>query len=238
MHNLRDVGGYRAGDQTTKWRTLYRSDAFDRLTDRGREQFSELNIARVIDLRDDSERSFAPSALPPETTVIANPIFQGVDATIRNPNATIEEFYLHLVGNHGTNYVSALQHILVEPDAAVLVHCTAGKDRTGTLVALALTSIGVDSDDILHDYAQTELLLSGAWAERHLAMMREHGIAITPTLERLLVSSPTEALSQTLEFIEQRFGSVADYLTAHGFSASELDALATKLLTSSGSSGD
>jgi protein-tyrosine phosphatase len=231
VYNLRDVGGYRAGGQITKWQTLYRSDALDKLTDRGREQLHDLGIARVVDLRDDSERRFAPSALADTSVIVANPIFQGVDDTLRRPDVTLEEFYLHLVANFGANYVAALRHILATDDQPVLVHCTAGKDRTGTLVAFTLNAVGVDNDDVLHDYAQTEQLLSGEWAEQHLSLMLSHGVTLTPSIERLLFASPTEALAHTLDYVEREFGSVSGYLRAHGFTEHERETLSAKLLT-------
>lgn len=231
LHNLRDVGGYRAGDQTTRWRRLLRSDAPHQLTERGQQQFDALEIATVIDLRDDLERRFAPSQLVGRTSVVENPIFQGVDTTINDPDFGLEDFYRYLIDHHGENYVSALRVIAASNQQPVLVHCTAGKDRTGTVVAFALTAVGVDRDDILHDYAQTESLLAREWAEQHVALMQQHGLTITPKLRRLLVASPVEALDDTLHHIDRTHGSVRDYLSAHGLHENDLNALATLLLS-------
>lgn len=233
MYNLRDIGGYRSGSQRTKWQTLYRSDALHHITPLGVNQFSQLGIETIIDLRDDVERAHQPTALPTDVRVIASPIFQGVDATINDPNISIGGFYSNLLENYAPNYVRGIRHIIENNDGPVLVHCTAGKDRTGTLVALALTAIGVDREDVLHDYAQTELYLAGEWADRHIEHMQLLGVKLTPALRDLLVRSPRETLDATLVSVEAQHGSVVDYLRAHGLSEHELDQLAELLLENS-----
>ena len=238
VYNLRDIGGYRAGEYRTKWRTVFRSDAPVGLDADARGQIRELGIGRVIDLRDDSEIRFAPNALRSEFTVIEHPIFQGVDDTLRDPDASLESFYRSLTTHHGDRYVGAIREVLAGRDRAVLVHCTAGKDRTGTLVAFMLTAIGVDADDILHDYSLTEEHLAGEWADQQLQMIAAAGIAITPELRRLLVASPADALASTLENLTERFGSVSDYLRQHGLADAELEALGEHLLIRADSSDD
>lgn len=238
MYNLRDIGGYRSGSQRTKWQTVYRSDALHRLTPLGIDQFSRLGIETIIDLRDDVERAHQPTALPGAVRVIASPIFQGVDATINDPDISIGTFYSNLIENYTPNYVRGIRHIIEHNDGPVLVHCTAGKDRTGTLVALALTAIGVDREDVLHDYAQTEQYLAGEWADRHIEHMQSLGIELTPALRDLLVRSPSETLDAALASVESQHGSIVDYLRAHGLSDHEIDLLAALLLESSEASAE
>lgn len=238
VYNLRDIGGYRAGSHRTRWRTVYRSDAPVGLTETAKRQIHELGIRRVIDLRDDSETRLAPNSLHSEFTVVQHPIFQGVDDTLRDPNASLEAFYAYLVTHHGDRYVGAIREVLASRDDAVLVHCTAGKDRTGTLVAFMLTSVGVDADDILHDYSLTEEHLAGEWADQQLRMIAAAGIEITPELRRLLVASPADALAVTLADITTRFGSVHDYLQQHGLTAAEIESLGNHLLTPADSSDE
>jgi protein-tyrosine phosphatase len=238
LYNLRDIGGYRSGSQHTKWQTLYRSDALHRITPTGLNRFSALNVGTVLDLRDDTERAYSPSLLPQDVQIIASPIMQSIGDTLTTSGISIHSLYQNLLENYAANYVRGIRYVLNNAHAPVLVHCTAGKDRTGTFVALVLLAIDVDREDVLHDYAQTENLLAGEWAQQHLSVMRSTGLDITPELHTLLVQSPSEALDSALARLEQRFGSVGDYLRAHGLSDAERDALADMLLEGADTSGE
>lgn len=237
LHNLRDVGGYRAGDQLVRWRTLFRSDALHRLTERGQQQFAELGITTILDLRDDTERAYAPTSIASPVHIVPSPIFDSVDHILRDSSLEMEDFYLGIVETNGQNLARTIRYIASNEQPATLVHCTAGKDRTGATIALTLTALGVDSDDILHDYAVTERMLAGEWADRHLAFMEQLDIALTPKMRRLLVRSPVEVIDVTLNRVVSQHGSVPDYLLSHGFSEQDLENLARNLLTST-ESGD
>src|SRR5438034_394341 len=82
-------------------------------------------------------------------------------------------------------------------DAPVVVHCTAGKDRTGIVVALALLAVGVDRETVVSDYALTEANLQGPWLEGMLELVRGYGVEVTPDLRIILGGSPREALETT-----------------------------------------
>lgn len=238
LHNIRDVGGYRAGDQVTKWRTLYRSDALHRLTEQGQEQFSKLGVSTIIDLRDDTERAYAPTQIRSDARIVANPIFEDVDTVLRDASLGIDEFYQGIVETSGRNLTAAIRLIAQSKNPATLVHCTAGKDRTGATIALTLTALGVDRDDVLHDYTITEQMLAGEWAERHISFMTSQNIAITPGMRRLLVQSPAEVIDEILTRITSTHGSVPDYLVAHGMPEDELGMLASHLLSSAEARSD
>ena len=62
-------------------------------------------------------------------------------------------------------------HAGTPANSAVLVHCTAGKDRTGVAIALLLDAVGADRSAVIDDYASSEANLAGAWAERMFAMI-------------------------------------------------------------------
>lgn len=228
LFNLRDTGGYRAGDRRTRWGRLLRSDGLHHLGDAGRAQLDALGLGLVLDLRDDAEREHAPSLVSPGTRIVANPIFQSATESLR-AGITLEGLYRHLLDDHGANYAIGLDRIASADERPVLVHCTAGKDRTGTLVALALTAVGVDRDDVLHDYALTEQNLAGPWLDRHVDMLTQYGVEITPEIMRLLGGSPAEALDGALNHVISRHGSVRDYLRACGLDDAQLDRLGERL---------
>jgi len=121
--------------------------------------------------------------------------------------------------------VGAVRSIARDRGAA-LVHCAAGKDRTGVVVALALTAAGVRPQAVVADYAAT-----GERTEAILSRLRR-----SPTYARDLDSLPAEAhrarpetMAAFLEQMESRYGGVARWLTDHGLNAEELDLLRAKL---------
>lgn len=193
-------------------------------------QFNELGVSTVLDLRDDSERTYAPSVLPENVQIIPSPIMQSIGNTLNDADVSIHSFYQNLVDTYATNYVRGIRHLINNADGPVLVHCTAGKDRTGTFIALVLLAMDVDREDVLNDYAQTEEYLAGEWANQHIAFMRASGLEITANLHTLLVQSPSDALDSALTRIEQRYGSVPDYLRTHGLSDAEMQSLGELLL--------
>jgi len=230
-YNLRDTGGYRAGGRLTRWGALYRSDALHGITPAGRSAFEALGIGTILDLRDEQERSLQPTSVHTEgITLIEHPIFPSAREVLR-PDWGLAEFYRWVADEHPAQLASAVRAIAdADPQRPVLVHCTAGKDRTGTVVALALTAVGVDRDDVLDDYARTEANISGAWLDAYLAAVAELGVPVTPQLIELASASPAEVLEGTLAHLEARHGSVPAFLRAQGVPEASLERLETRLL--------
>lgn len=111
---------------------------------------------------------------------------------------------------------------------AVLVHCTAGKDRTGVAVALILEAVGADRDAVVADYASSERNLAGPWADRMLAGIEQMGAPLTPELRELVTGTPPAAIERALAWLDERGGAAA-YLQSGGLTDAELDALRSRL---------
>mgnify|MGYP006271498037 CR=1 FL=1 len=174
--NFRDAGGYRSADGgQLRWRRLFRSGHLAALEDADHEPLAQLDLQLVVDLRRDDERAHEPSALPDGTPVMAAPINPGSQA-----NALLGEGGSIDSGEAMFDFMCAINRQFVETQsdafAAVfaelldsgaerlLVHCSAGKDRTGFLVAMLQVALGVPRRDVYADY-----LLSG----RHYLPERE-----------------------------------------------------------------
>ena len=138
--------------------------------------------------------------------------------------------YEKILLQHGDVVVRALQEIADTGDEAVVVHCTAGKDRTGIVVALALTAVGVDRETVVADYAATQANLDGQWLEGMIALVTSHGVEVTPDLRVILGGSPPEALEASLDLLDRRFGGVREYLLGAGLSEVELAKLRSVLV--------
>lgn len=228
-YNLRDTGGYKTPTGTTRWGTLFRSDGLDRLTDTGLSEFADLGIGHVIDLRDDVERSVQPDRLPAGVEHLAHPIFPSARAHVSD-QMTIFDLTDGIYLNHADNLVATLS-MIADAEPATLVHCTAGKDRTGAVIALALTAVGVDRDDVFHDYAETEENLRGEWVEHHVSALKRHGIEVTDEVLGLVATSPVAAIAQSMSRIDEQYGSVEAYLAAHGADDATLTRLSNRLVS-------
>jgi len=230
-YNFRDVGGYPVDGGTTRRGKLYRADALGRLGQAGRESLRELGVRIVIDLRDDFEVDALPDDLEGlDVEVLRLPVFEGSGASASTVGATIVHLYEKIVFQHTDVIVRALREIADTGEEPVVVHCTAGKDRTGIVVALALLAVGVDRETVVADYAVTEDNLRGPWLEGMLELVRGYGVEVTPDLRIILGGSPREALETTIDRIEERAGSVRQYLLDAGLDELELAKLRSVLV--------
>ena len=161
--NFRDIGGYATNDgRNVRWGRVYRSALISGLTDADLEVLTARRILTIVDLREADEVAKAPDRVPPEAEIIhccagVNPMD---DWTHMLAGATsgvpfMRAFYSD---THGlaTRFKPFFKALLDLPsDRALLVHCMAGKDRTGIGVALLLLALGVPQTSILEDYLMT-----------------------------------------------------------------------------------
>lgn len=229
--NFRDVGGLPARGGVVRDGVLYRSDGLYRLGEAGKSELRELGIGIVIDLRDENEAKMMPDDLDGlEVEVLRLPVFEGSGASQGAGGISLEALYERIVTQHAGVVVSALREIANAGDRAVIVHCTAGKDRTGVVVALALMAVGADRESVIDDYARTEANLAGEWLEEMVEMIGRYGVPDTPALRTLMGGSPREAIEGVLDSVERAHGSTREYLLASGLELGELAALETLLV--------
>ncbi|MCS7059654.1 MAG: tyrosine-protein phosphatase [Anaerolineae bacterium] len=231
VYNLRDIGGYPTIDgRRTKWRTLFRSDSLHRLTPAGRDELLNLGLRTVIDLRYREELAGAPNVFKESPHVHYRPIalYELDDPAIaeRRPE-NLDEVY-RLILAHGRSRLKQILEALTEPGALPgLVHCTAGKDRTGVVIALLLCTLGVPDDIIVEDFA-----LSGAYAAPILDELRMQAAREGWDMEwynRLLESDPA-IMRRTLAHLREAYGGATAYWRAAGVADEQLERLRAALL--------
>ncbi|SHN47000.1 tyrosine-protein phosphatase [Cryptosporangium aurantiacum] len=223
-YNVRDAGGYATADGgTVRWGLLIRADGLAGLDDAGRARLVELGVRTVIDLRENAEVEVAPDALGDTPIRYRHlPAFAGLAAE-RAPRS-LEEAYDLMVDNCG-DALAGIVAALAEPDALpAVVHCTAGKDRTGTVIALVHALLGVSAADIEADYAATAENLSTGFAEKIRATM-PHGEHTDAMLAEML-ACPPELIRHALD----RIGDPETYLRSHGLPAEAITALRAALV--------
>jgi protein-tyrosine phosphatase len=133
--------------------------------------------------------------------------------------------YLGYLADRGDHVVGALRALTTASGASV-VHCAAGKDRTGVVVALALAVAEVPHDEIVADYAMTAEVIEALVAK----------LATSPTyaedMDQRDIASHTpraETMDRVLALLDERFGGPVGWLEAHGFGADERAALKARL---------
>lgn len=228
-YNVRDTGGYPTEDgRETRWRTLLRGDSLHRLTPEAQEMLIAAGLRTVIDLRRPFEVEHSPNVFAASSHVRYRhmPIFDGTaDGAEQRSLATI----YHAILDDAQPRVREIIATLAEPDAfPALVHCAAGKDRTGVIVALLLSAAGVSAETVAEDYALSAIYLT----EEFHAGLKERVIATGGDWSRVepLLDAPATLMHDTFAYIDERYGGVEPYLRTIGVTESELAAVRAALV--------
>jgi protein-tyrosine phosphatase len=231
-YNFRDVGGYAGLDgRTVSWRRLFRADSLHRLKGADLEAFSALGVRTVIDLRRPFEVEEHGRVPHTEGLDYRNLVLEHVDwESVEHPadlphERWLADRYLNFAED-GTAGLAAALGVIADPAAApVVVHCMAGKDRTGVVCALTLSLLGVSDADIAQDYALTEVAMASLTAyllktKPELVQDKYH-----------MFDCPQDAMLLFLNDLRERHGSVQEYVREIGISTGQLAALRNHLLT-------
>lgn len=230
--NFRDLGGYRAADgRTIRWRALFRADDLSALTRPDRAVVRNLGIATVIDLRSRAEverERFPVDEIPVAfhhvPLVAALPAF---DEFRRGPDF-FAAHYLDIAHLAGDQIARALAIVADRKAHPVIVHCAAGKDRTGVLVAVILALLGVADEVIAEDYALSAAAME-ALVGRIVERMPEQRDAIMEVADVMFSASPV-AITALLKGLRAEHGTIEAYAAAHGVGGEVVGALRASLL--------
>ncbi|HEX3956944.1 MAG TPA: tyrosine-protein phosphatase [Trebonia sp.] len=250
--NLRDLGGTPASDgQMVARERVYRSEALVRPGTAAlcavwepahTRLYGELGIRTVLDLRAGAESARAPSAWPDATGAdyVALPMDEGAEgdtnfvAQIRAGQRTrfttedLADFYASTLRRRAPDFGAGLRVIADAARLPVLVHCAAGKDRTGLLVALLLEALGVSRPVVVADYALTGVLRPDR-VRAYAHLFTESGVELADIA--MLFDSPAAAMTAALAGLDETYGSVRTYLEREcGLSSGELASLQANLL--------
>lgn len=231
VFNFRDTGGYAGLDgRTVRWRRLYRSDSLHRLADADREAFAALGVRTVVDLRRPREID-RYGRIPTWDGLVylhIHPEHQDWDEIPYDERIGfarwLAERYLDLTETGWAGIARAIEVIAAEDSAPLVVHCAAGKDRTGVVCALTLSLLGVADPDVAQDYS-----LSTAASERFTEWVRRENPDAKPMPAHYL-ACPPEAMRLFLDGLRQRYGSVERYLLDAGLTRDHFAALRAHLL--------
>jgi protein-tyrosine phosphatase len=235
--NARDLGGYETGDgRETRWGTVVRSDSPAALTEAGRAALADYGVRAIVDLRLPDELADDPNPFAePGDHGIAYTNVSFIDPAAAPPDAvsTLAEDYLQMLDRYRQGVAEAMAAIAGAPeDGAVLIHCAAGKDRTGLISALLLGLVDVPAETIAADYAMTAELLrprEQEWLARFTPEERAEREAMVARY------APTaEVMLAVLEGLAERHGGVEPYLRSAGLGQDDLERLRDRLVAPPG----
>jgi protein tyrosine/serine phosphatase len=136
------------------------------------------------------------------------------------------EHYLSYLASRPDSVIAAL-HAIASSDGAVVVHCAAGKDRTGTVVGLALKVVGVPDDLVIADFAA-----SAERVEAIMARLRAKPAYADNLKDKTVAqqSPRSDTMRMLLTALDERYGGVGGWLDEQGWSAVDTERLRRKLL--------
>ncbi|MEU9039509.1 tyrosine-protein phosphatase [Streptomyces sp. NPDC048352] len=213
LHNFRDMGGYRSADgRTVAWESLYRADSLGKLDGADWDRFLGLGIRTVIDLRYPWEIDAKGRIPEPERFTYANlsiehrPYDQAEIDPGLDPWRYLADRFAE-VAEDGVDEIRRAVELIADGPGPAVFHCTSGKDRTGLIAALVLTLLDVPEEEILADFALTELATERLTADWHAA---NPGRTMRwPSYGR----APATVMELVLADLAGRYGSVSAYLT-------------------------
>jgi protein-tyrosine phosphatase len=220
----------------TRFGAVVRADSVRHLTPDGWQSLLGYGVRTIVDLRLDSERQEDPPH-PPAVEIVHLPLgddegsqeraeFDSFARQTEDLERIYSTLYVGMLERFAPGIAAAVCTVGRAAEGCVLVHCFAGKDRTGIVSALALRLAGVGIDDIAVDYG-----LSG----ENIMPLLDRWIAEAPNddermLRMRIGASPARAMRDVLGELERRHGSARGYLLNAGADELDLERARVRLL--------
>lgn len=240
--NLRDIGGYPAADgRRVRWGRVYRSGSLAHLDEPALAHLAGLGLRTVYDLRTPQEAARNPDRLPAGAAYLNLPTYpdgntgawlQTLLFRRHELDTVFEEGYLRMADSSAAAFGEVLRRLAEPADQPCLVHCTAGKDRTGILIALLLLLLGVPEDLVLADYALSNQAYAHILGAAQEDVRRITAIGITAEELRPIMTAHPRNLRRMLAHVRERHGTLERYLReAAGVGPETADRLRANLLS-------
>lgn len=243
VHNFRALAPYPLKDGGTirPW-MVFRSGALELMSEQDCAWLNqEARLARVLDLRHPDEFGTAP---PYRLACAVTPLSLFPQASrqedliaelngLYGPGPSPRR-YLHYLKVGGAQFAQAFEFLGDPASYPVLVHCTAGKDRTGVLLALLMDLLGASEEDIAAEYA-----LSDASIDRLVEFLERTGRVLegTPEEIRARLATPPERMAGFIQLLRAEYGGARQYLLGEGVPGATLQRVHEILVVPPGGAG-
>ncbi|MHB1317404.1 MAG: tyrosine-protein phosphatase [Anaerolineae bacterium] len=241
-YNVRDLGGLpTAGGGLSATAAIVRSDYCARLNADGWRALVNYGVRTIIDLRSVWELDKEPYAVPP-FAVAAGVVYLSLPLVSADPEldnalsdpANAGRDYAIVAERCASNIAAILRAIINAQPGGIVIHCQAGKDRTGIIVALLLRLAGVPDATIMADYVESEPRLWPVWDAMVAAAA---AIGTEPDYSMKPLAFPS-VFQNLLDQLDGQYGGVEGYLAHIGLSPDEVRALAHRLPQCTASGAD
>jgi protein-tyrosine phosphatase len=187
----------------------------------------------VLDLRDVNEGGVG-HPLASVTRVESIPVLADASAAQMQGQVDLTDLYRLMLVGSGAKGIVRVTEVVAVADGPVLVHCTAGKDRTGVAVALMLTLVGIERDAVIGDYVATAANMPGVLA-RMIAMYSQADSRAVPVYEpgklpASALEAPVRAIETVLDIWDATPGGAAGWYASVGGDPDSLSLLRKRLL--------
>ncbi len=229
--NARDLGGLgSASGQETAWRRVVRADNLNKLASTGVAALVSYGVHTVIDLRDPRELEKFPNPLaaaPPKGVVFINVplISEGEWEAIKDPGRMAEGYVLTARLSHA-NIARAMLAVADASPGGVVVHCHAGKERTGIVAALLLSLTGIPDETVAEDWVASDAFLQPLYEEW---LANETDPTIRAKRAEGFVTH-AEHILDVLTHIRGSYGSLEEYLLVGALTSDQIDRARRRLL--------
>ena len=220
---MRDLGGLRTHDgRTTSWGAIVRADDLDRLTDAGWSALESYGVRTLVDLRNDQERGPRPDRV----ATVHVPLDDTADTDFWEA-CWAEEldgsplYYRSFLELKPERCAAAIVAAAGAGPGGIVIHCGAGRDRTGLISVLLLALAGVVPEDIVADYELSNVRLQRLWARQG----EDDQSAVIAEILRRKNTSARELLLDLLASFD-----VEAYLRSAGLGDDDLAAVRARLL--------
>ncbi|MCR4562771.1 MAG: tyrosine-protein phosphatase [Bacilli bacterium] len=218
IYNFRDLGGYACRYGHTHSKVIYRSGGLDRASENDINRIRDLGIKSVIDLRNEKSRSAEPNPFAKMEGIDYYPLNVNGDGRVPINRWDMINSYIEMLEE--PNSAAAIFRTIAQCEKPCVIHCQAGKDRTGSICMLLLWANGVDFEDINADYMLSFPYLVGLTKET---------LKNYPDFPKAVLTPDVHFIEKVVAKFKKRWDLPADYFKWIGLNDDEINLLSNIL---------